>query len=69
MFPAFVAAVEVSHETHYDGGENDRERFKRRMTERILTNFEDPKDGFGTANAEYLLGKLAAIGPEAMAFA
>ena len=69
MFPAFVAAVEVSHETHYDGEENDRERFKRRMIERILTNFDNPKEGFGTSNAEYLLGKLAEIDPEVMAYA
>lgn len=61
MYPAFRAGVEVSHENHYDGGENDRERFRRRMIERMLTLFEDPDAQIGDENTEYLLGKLAQI--------
>jgi uncharacterized protein (DUF2336 family) len=64
LFPAFRAAVEVSHETDYDGLDNDRERFRRRMIERILTNFEDPKSRMGQENIDYLFDKLREIDPE-----
>jgi uncharacterized protein (DUF2336 family) len=60
--PVFKAAVEVANETDYDGGENDRERFRARMLERILTTMEDPVDGMGSDNAEYLLERLCGIG-------
>ncbi|MBT5050086.1 MAG: DUF2336 domain-containing protein [Rhodospirillaceae bacterium] len=60
--PIFKAAVEVANETDYDGGENDRERFRARMLERILTHMEDPSDGMGSENAEYLLERLVGIG-------
>ncbi len=63
-FPAFRAAVEVSHETDYDGLDNDRERFRRRMIERILTNFEDPKSRMGQENIDYLFDKLQQIDPD-----
>lgn len=59
--PAFRAAVDVIHETDYDGGDHDQERFKRRMLERILTHFEDPRVGFGDADLEYLVSKLSKI--------
>ncbi len=64
LFPAFRAAIEVSHETDYDGLDNDRERFRRRMIERILTNFEDPKSRMGQDNIDYLFDKLQQIDPE-----
>ena len=64
LLPAFQAAVEVSHETDYDGGENDRERFRRRMIERILTNFENPNAEIGDDNIDYLLAKLSQIDPD-----
>ena len=60
--PIFKAAVSVANETNYDGGENDRERFRARMLERILTHMEDPADGMGEKNAEYLLERLCGIG-------
>lgn len=60
--PIFKAAVEVANETDYDGGENDRERFRARMLERILTHMEDPADGMGSENAEYLLERLVGLG-------
>jgi len=54
MLPAFKAAVGVFHETSYDGGTNDRARFRARMIERVLTQFQAiPKD-----DLEYLLEKL-----------
>lgn len=63
LYPAFRAAVDVIHENEYDGGENDRERFRRRMIERILTQVADPTSAIGSENAEYLLGKLSQIEP------
>lgn len=63
--PIFKAAVSVANETDYDGGENDRERFRARMLERILTHMEDPVDGMGEENAEYLLERLCGIGVSA----
>lgn len=54
MLPAFRAAVNVFHETSHDGGANDRARFRARMIERVLTQFQAiPKD-----DLEYLLDKL-----------
>ena len=54
MLPAFKAAVNVFHETSYDGGANDRARFRARMIERVLTQFQAiPKE-----DLEYLLEKL-----------
>lgn len=56
LLPAVRMAVEVAEETGYDGRENDRERFTKRMIERVLTQFEDLD--IGTDNLEYLLAKL-----------
>ncbi len=59
--PAFAAAIEVSSETHFDGGERDQERFRRRLIERIITNFEDPDAAMGDENIDYLMARLAQI--------
>jgi len=54
LLPAFRAAVNVFHETEHDGGPNDRARFRARMIERVLTQFQAiPK-----ADLDYLLEKL-----------
>ncbi|KCZ50683.1 DUF2336 domain-containing protein [Hyphomonas pacifica] len=54
MLPAFRAAVNVFHETSHDGGPNDRARFRARMIERVLTQFQAiPRE-----DLEYLLEKL-----------
>jgi uncharacterized protein (DUF2336 family) len=58
FFPAIQAAVEVEQETDYDGGENDRERFARRMIERILTQFDDLGVDMESEDLEYLLAKM-----------
>ncbi|MBP9694339.1 MAG: DUF2336 domain-containing protein [Alphaproteobacteria bacterium] len=55
LIPAFVVAVNVRKETDYDGGENDQIRFRRRMIERILTQYE----GMGEDNLNYLLNKFS----------
>jgi uncharacterized protein (DUF2336 family) len=57
MFTAFRMAIEVFHKTELDGGANDRERFRQRMVERVLTQFQAiPK-----SDLEYLLDKLDAL--------
>jgi uncharacterized protein (DUF2336 family) len=57
MFTAFRMAIDVFHKTELDGGANDRERFRQRMVERVLTQFQAiPK-----ADLEYLLDKLNAL--------
>tara|TARA_B100000315_G_scaffold122757_1_gene112696 strand:+ start:16387 stop:17520 length:1134 start_codon:yes stop_codon:yes gene_type:complete len=58
FYPAIQAAVEVEQETEFDGGENDRERFARRMIERILTQFGDLGVDMESDDLEYLLAKL-----------
>lgn len=57
---ALGAAVEVARETDYDGGENDRDRFTRRMVERILTQWGDLGVFLEEGDLDYLLGKTAA---------
>ncbi|MEM6625984.1 MAG: DUF2336 domain-containing protein [Pseudomonadota bacterium] len=54
MFTAFKLAVEVYHNTDMDGGPRDRERFRQRMTERVLTQFQ----AIPRSDLEYLLEKL-----------
>ncbi len=58
LFPAVRVAIRVASETEYDGGANDRERYSRRMLERILTQYED----IDADDLEYLLGKLSKLG-------
>jgi len=61
LFPAFRAAVEVANETEYDGGSHDRERFSRRMLERILTCMENPGSDLGEGTADYLLKRFSGL--------
>ncbi len=54
LLPAFRAATKVFHELQYDGEPNDKARFRMRMIERVLTQFQAiPKD-----DLDYLLEKL-----------
>ncbi len=55
---AMRAAVDVSYELEYDGRPNDRERFSRRMIERILTQYGDLGVDFENDDLEYLLAKM-----------
>jgi uncharacterized protein (DUF2336 family) len=57
MFTAFRLAVDIFHKTEMDGGPNDRERFRQRMVERVLTQFQ----AIPRADLEYLLEKLDAL--------
>ncbi len=58
LYPAFRAGIELSNETDYDGGRNDRSRFIERMLERILTQFEDPQSRMTQEDIDYLMDKL-----------
>jgi len=58
FFRAMRAAIDVSYEMEYDGGPNDRERFSRRMIERILTQYGDLGVEFENDDLEYLLAKM-----------
>lgn len=60
-YTAARAAVDVARETDYDGGENDRERYSRRMIERILTQYGDLGVDFASDDLEYLLNKMGQL--------
>lgn len=57
LFTAVRIALDVAAETQYDGTARDRERYTRRMIERILTQCED----VGEANLDYLMNKLGEL--------
>lgn len=60
MLPAFKAAVSTFHQTRLDGQEGDRRRFRIRMIERVLTQFQAiPRE-----DLDYLLDKLDAYTEE-----
>lgn len=54
FFPAFRVAVDVYHANEFDGRDNDRERFKQRMIERVLTQY----DGIESEDLDYLINAL-----------
>lgn len=54
MYPSFRAAIDVLHETEFDGSFEDRTRFKKRMIERVLTRFQSIPE----SDLNYLLEKL-----------
>jgi len=57
LMPAVRVAIEVVHETEMDGEERDRERYRARVIERILTKYED----LAAEDVEYLLAKLGDV--------
>ena len=65
-FPAVNAAIIVAGEIEYDGGENDRERYSRRMLERILTQNGDLGVEFDSDDLEYLLTKMGQLPPDSL---
>ena len=60
LFSAFRAAVDVIHETEYDGGPHDRDRYRRRVMERVLTQFEHLGQ-IGRENLDYLVARLTRL--------
>ena len=65
QYPAVRAAIDVARETDYDGRECDRERYSRRMIERILTQYGDLGVEFESDDLEYLLAKMAQLADDA----
>ena len=63
-YPAIRAAVDVAKEIEHDGGENDRERYARRMIERILTQYGDLGVDMEADDLEYLLAKMNQLPPD-----
>ncbi len=59
-FAAIRAAVEVMGETAYDGQPHDRERFCRRIVERVLTQVED----LGDDTLEFMINRLSRLQSE-----
>jgi len=57
-YPAARAAVDVARETGYDGEANDRERYSRRVLERVLTQYDDLGVELADEDLAYLLEKL-----------
>ncbi len=55
MYPIIRVALEVVQETQMTGAEHDRERYRARVIERILTQYED----FSAEDLQYLLDKLS----------
>jgi uncharacterized protein (DUF2336 family) len=55
LMPAIRIALDVARETPFDGEDHDLERHRRRMIERILTQYED----LASDDIDYLLGKLS----------
>lgn len=61
LFPAVKAAVEVADELNYDGERGDRERYRRRVIERLLTQCDNGRlnlEEVDQGSVEYLLAKL-----------
>jgi uncharacterized protein (DUF2336 family) len=54
LLPACRIAIDVLRETPYDGEERDRERHRRRVIERILTQYED----LASEDLEFLITKM-----------
>ena len=63
FFRAIRAAVDVAKEIKFDGEAHDRERFSRRMIERILTQYGDLGVQFEADDLEYLLAKMNQLPP------
>jgi uncharacterized protein (DUF2336 family) len=55
LYPALRIALDVANETDFDGLDHDLERHRRRMLERILTQFEE----LASEDVDYLLTKLS----------
>jgi uncharacterized protein (DUF2336 family) len=59
LLGAFRTAIAIVKETGYDGGPNDRERYRSRVTERILTTGEPDEDLMPGSDLDYLISRLA----------
>jgi uncharacterized protein (DUF2336 family) len=57
MYAAFRVAIDMAHETKFDGSPQDRDRFAKAVIERILSKYRDIE----TADLDYLLAKLRTL--------
>lgn len=64
-YPAARAAVDVARDTEYDGRDKDRERFSRRVLERVLTQYDDLGVELAGDDLNYLLEKLDSLPSDA----
>lgn len=64
FFPGVRAAMEVARETGFDGGEKDKERYSRRMIERVLTQYGDLGVEFDSDDVDYLMGRMLQLPSE-----
>lgn len=64
FFPGVRAAMEVARETTFDGGEQDKERYSRRMIERVLTQYGDLGVEFDSDDVDYLMGRMLQLPSE-----
>ena len=63
--PAIRAAIAVINETDFAGGEDEADRYCRRIIERVLTQYETLDLEFEDDDLEYLLSKLSRMpGPD-----
>ena len=58
LFQAFRAAVEIAKILEMEKDDRDPEARSRLIMERILTQFEDPLQGYDSDDVDYLLGRL-----------
>lgn len=60
LLPILQGALEIARETQYDGGPHDRERYRNRVTERLLT-MGDNLPFIPGQDLDYLIRHLTAI--------
>jgi len=61
LYRAMRAAIDVSADMKLDGEANDRERFSRKMIERILTQYGEAGIEFENDDLDYLLVKMSQL--------
>lgn len=67
LLPVVTAAMQIADDTEYDGEPHDRERYRRRVIQRVLTLCEGAGidlAGIDSGSLDYLLTKLAEFEPE-----
>lgn len=59
LYPVISAAVHVADDTDYDSRPDDRVRYRRRILERVLTQYEDIGMAFQSDDLSYLFDKFS----------
>jgi len=58
---AIRAAIDVAREMDYDGRDDDRARYSRRMIERVITQYDELGVELESSDLEYLLAKMDSL--------